>query len=236
MNKDVIKQAIDHAKTEYPKESCGVIIVFKGREKYIPCKNISLKPENYFELCPEDYAKASDLGEIIKIVHSHPQISATPSAGDMLSLEKGNLPWVIVNPQTESFTETYPSKYIPSLIGREYIWGVSDCYSIIRDYYIKELSITLKNYERKGNRLNPSDNPFLKNYKDCGFVKVKDLKKHDVIFMMLNGNYPQHAAVYLGQGDILHQVENRLSSRDVYGNAGYWWKNTHGFYRHIDLI
>jgi len=236
LNKEIIQQAISHAKDEYPRESCGVVIVFKGREKYYPCRNISLEPENSFELHPEDYSQACDLGEITKIVHSHPKNFALPSEWDMNSIEKGNVPWIIVQPQTESFTETYPSKYIPSLIGREYVWGISDCYSIVRDYYKKELSISLPNYERRGEKLSPSENPFIISYKKLGFVKVEEPKKHDIILMFLNGSNPQHVAIYLGEGIMLHQVEGRLSSKDVYGNAGYWWKNTQGFYRHIDLV
>ena len=42
--------------------------------------------------------------------------------------------------------------------------------------------------------------------------------------MQVASPVPNHAAVYLGDGLILHHLQGRLSSRDVYG--GYWQKIT----------
>jgi cell wall-associated NlpC family hydrolase len=51
--------------------------------------------------------------------------------------------------------------------------------------------------------------------------------------MQVASPVPNHASVYLGDGLILHHLQGRLSSRDVYG--GYWQKvSTHAL-RHPDL-
>jgi hypothetical protein len=51
-----------------------------------------------------------------------------------------------------------------------------------------------------------------------------NLKVGDCFLMQVASPVPNHAAVYLGDGLILHHLQGRLSSRDVYG--GYWQKVT----------
>ncbi len=70
------------------------------------------------------------------------------------------------------------------------------------------------------------------NFADAGFVVVEpdDLLVGDVFLMQVNSEVPNHAAIYLGDGLILHHLQGRLSSRDVYG--GYWQKITTHTLRH----
>ena len=48
--------------------------------------------------------------------------------------------------------------------------------------------------------------------------------------MNLVSPLPNHAAIYLGDQQVLHHVQGRLSSRDVYG--GYYGKSTACALRH----
>ena len=58
-------QALAHAKEQDPKESCGLLLNIRGKEKYYPCKNLSTAYYENFIIDPLDYAKAEDsLGEI----------------------------------------------------------------------------------------------------------------------------------------------------------------------------
>ena len=72
--------ALQHAIEASPAESCGLVVVVKGRERYVPCRNISEEPVLFFQIHPHDYARAEDLGPITAVVHSHPASPALPAA------------------------------------------------------------------------------------------------------------------------------------------------------------
>ena len=52
--------ALEAAKKAYPKESCGLLVLTKGKKKYWPCRNTAKYPEQMFQICPIDYAKAEE--------------------------------------------------------------------------------------------------------------------------------------------------------------------------------
>ena len=72
LTEDIKQEILDHAKQESPNESCGLIIIRKGRTKYKKCKNIAELPKHTFVLATDDYIKAEEEGEIVAVVHSHP--------------------------------------------------------------------------------------------------------------------------------------------------------------------
>ena len=53
-------KALLHAKREDPKESCGLLLNVKGKEKYFPCRNLSMTDHQCFIIDPEDYIKADN--------------------------------------------------------------------------------------------------------------------------------------------------------------------------------
>jgi len=80
------QEAEDYAKSEYPREACGLIVIVKGRERFFPCQNIAIG-DDHFVLKPDDYAAAEDAGEIVAVWHSHCGIGAEPSEADLVSCE-----------------------------------------------------------------------------------------------------------------------------------------------------
>ena len=63
--------ALVHAKDQDPKEAVGLLLNIKGRERYFPCRNLSMTPLQCFILDPEDYVKADNAGEIIAVSYTH---------------------------------------------------------------------------------------------------------------------------------------------------------------------
>lgn len=223
-----------HAERDYPREACGVVVVRRGRRKYIACRNIAEKNE-HFVIHPEDWAAAEDAGTPSIIVHSHPSLPPRPSQADLTECEKHGLPWLIVSWPTGAVHEFAPSGYRAPLIGREFSHGTLDCLTLIQDYYRETLGIELPQYHRDDLWWEKGQNLYLDLHRECGFERVTDtLRRHDVLLMQVASRVPNHGAIWLGDGNILHHQMGRLSSRDVYG--GWYRKITTHVLRHRSLL
>ncbi len=213
-------QALAHAKEQDPKESCGLLLNIRGKEKYYPCKNLSTAYYENFIIDPLDYAKAEDsLGEIIAIIHSHPTTQPIASEADKISCEESKLPWYIVNPKTETWGEYRPSGYKPDIIGLTWVWGISDCWSLVRRYYKEKLNIELRDWERP---ITPEE--FMANpmFDSCawrtGFRELRKdekLENNDLLFMSIGEAGLNHVAIFI-DGDVIHHLRDRLSCREPY--------------------
>ena len=106
------QDAIDHAQQCDPEESCGLVALKNGEEKYFPCKNVSkeLKAES-FVIDPIDYADTEDsVDEIIGIVHSHPQDILEFSETDKYSCKAIGLPFYLVSPKSDKMIVIRPDE------------------------------------------------------------------------------------------------------------------------------
>ena len=219
--------ALTHALEESPREACGLVVVVKGRERYWRCQNLS-DDGDFFVLSPDDYADAEEAGEVTAVFHSHPKSLAIASDADRMGCEKSGLRWYICNPGSGTWCSIDPNGYKAPLIGRQWVWGVSDCWTLVRDWYQEELGIELRDWDRpRDNMAFDADPMFERCFEETGFVdaETNQPQKGDLVFMRLGDSTGlNHVGVYVGEQRLLHHVKGRLSSRDIWG--GYYQKNT----------
>jgi tail assembly protein K len=224
--------------------------------QFYPCDNIAPNPYEHFEIDHLDMIEMEEKGEIQAIVHSHPDGNAEPSEVDRVQMSIHGADWVICGFGYHADGKEYfdikrhkPKAYQSPLLGREYHHGVQDCYSVVRDYYHRELDINLPDFYRtdgwweKQNHLPLYENNFTK----AGFEVVNDTpKKHDVILCRVGRtHHVNHALIWLGDDGaltsettpdcvgnalILHHPHGGLSVREIYGDN--WQRRTAMVVRH----
>lgn len=212
-NKAIIQDAQRHASECYPEESCGFVV----DGQYLPRKNCHETPTTNFRVSPSGYVWATRKGEIQAVVHSHPDGPAHPSRLDMELQQKGGLPWLIVptNDRPFWFGDQAP---IPPYLGRTFRCGVTDCYSIVRDWYRQEKGILLMDLPRDLAWWNNGESLYMDNFEAAGFRQLGDREQPeqaDVLLASVNSPIVNHSALYLGNNQFMHHMPNRLSSIDL---------------------
>tara|TARA_R100000231_G_scaffold20370_1_gene20004 strand:- start:107 stop:808 length:702 start_codon:yes stop_codon:yes gene_type:complete len=213
------EDALNHAIEQDPNESCGLLLNIRGKKKYFPCRNLSQTSYQCFIIDPEDYVRADNTGDIIAVVHSHPVTPPIASQSDKVACEQSGLKWHIVNPKTQQWGYCEPTGYKAPILGREWAWGVSDCWSLVRDWYKEELNINLKDWERPTTLEEFNNDPM---FERCawrtGFRELRadeKLQNGDLLFMSIFTNNLNHVAIFLN-GDVLHHLTDRLSCIEPY--------------------
>lgn len=216
-----------HALEVFPDECCGIIV----DDNYIPLQNIAENPHKSFRIDPQIYINYD--GRLQCIVHSHCDeiIDGTiykynqASKKDIEMQINCGIPYGICYidhmKNVKNIFYFGDTLEIQDLIGREYIYGVYDCYTTLRDYYRKELNIHMDNFPRdkfwtKGPT--PIDSLYDIKIKPCGFVEnnitLKTIKENDVVLFNIESSCINHCGVYIGNGLFLHHMYGCLSRRD----------------------
>ena len=211
-------------------EACGLLSLERGRIKWNPCENKAENPKNDFIIDPLDYKAIADKGDVVAVIHSHPGAPPTPSELDRAACNRLGIPWYIFG-ENDEWTKLEPREEAYELLGRPFVYGVYDCFTIIKDYFEAE-DIFIYPYEYEWEFWEKGKNLYLENYKKEGFVEVTDgsLQVGDIILMALNSDITNHAGIYVGRGKMLHHAPNRLSCRDTY--VGMWKSITRTVIRH----
>ncbi len=228
-------KALKHAKDQFPNESVGLVLNVKGKYRYYPCNNLATSPQQTFILDPKDYVKAESQGQIMYIVHSHPITDPTPTQADLIGCEDSGKKWYIVNPTTEQWSEFEPTGYQANLLGRPYIYGITDCWSLVRDWYKQEKNIILRDYKRPTTPEDFLKDPLFESLAwRTGFRELRkdeQLKYGDVLLMSILHPTLNHVAIFLGDM-VLHHLADRLSCKEPYSE--WLLKCTGKRYRYVE--
>lgn len=211
-----IKKQIKEISLKTNNEACGFLL----NNKIYPCKNQSPEPEKHFKISSFDYLTASYLGKIHAIYHSHTK-NPDFSEFDKINLFNLKMRGILYCKETDSFKIFLPESYNNKYVGRKFEIGVSDCLSLISDYYKNELNIELPKisrteewYKKTPNIINESIPQNLKK------ITFKESKKNDIlIFDTLKKGEPCHLGIYLDNDIILHQSRNKLSTIELLTDA-----------------
>jgi len=230
---DLIK-AFNHAKHEFPKESCGIFTRSCG---YIACKNVAENPEEDFTMREYEQIAANE-NDVIAIFHSHPNDLRCPTATDMEVQITTAFPWGIVSLKSKNEISDcffWGSDIIPPLIGREYRSGTMDCYSIIRDSYKLWYNIDLPEFPRDEAFWDRGENKYMKGFSYAGFelITPEKLMPGDVILgCVLGRGIVNHGAVILNDREIIHHTVKSLSRRDPLSK---WFRHLNICLRHKEF-
>lgn len=239
LTNEQVQHVKDQAIEQYPNE---IIFLLTEQNGLYQVDNIADDITKEFLVSSADMQRA--LSEnLIAVIHSHPDFEPCPSAADMRSQIATDVNYGIVATDGVNATDVYFwGKDIEKnpLVGRGFIHGIQDCYSLIKDYYAQELNIELDEYPRDWEWWNKGDDLYSFNVDKQGFIRVDEPQKGDMIFMQIRSNVPNHGAVYIGNDLIMHHItsskavdETRLSTEEPI--LRYRNYITH-YYRHVSMF
>ncbi|WP_375263923.1 NlpC/P60 family protein [Palleronia sp.] len=124
------------------------------------------------------------------------------------------------------------------LLGRPFIYGRQDCYSIVRDFFADNHNLVLPNYARPNEFWKHGMDMYRDRYVKNGFEVLhchpSEYQEGDVFLMAITSQVANHAAVLVEGGKVLHHMWGRLSAvepyRDLYRNT------TVAVLRHRDVV
>lgn len=256
MFKQHYAQMMKEAVEAYPNEA----VWFITEAGCWQAENTAADPQNAFSVSQEDTLKATT-ETLLAVVHSHPHHPPCPSEADMKGQIATGVPWGIIGTDGTTALKPYwwgATTPVADLRNRSFHHGITDCYSLIRDYYRTEMDILLPEYPRswewwtKGNKEAPQ-NLYVEGFASAGFVQIPmgvnpdhflglevEPEPGDMWFTQLFSPVPNHGGVYLGNGLCLHHLSSSKPvdpSRPVREEPIYRWADhvTHWF-RHKERM
>lgn len=212
LTQGIIDAAKRHAMSEFPKEACGLVTASRG---FVPCENFARDPINYFEINPSDWIENPD---VLAVIHSHTNGNYAPGADDMRSQIATGCTWGVMVATADSASDPLwwgGDLPVAPLLGRVFIHGIYDCYSLIRDWYKAERGITLKEYPRDVDWWEKPGEALYSQFGDAGFYEVPNdpmgLQPGDVSICKVRSAVENHGGLYVGNGQIMHHVGGHLS-------------------------
>ncbi|QCB39209.1 hypothetical protein E5554_16065 [Sphingobium sp. PAMC28499] len=187
-------------------------------------ENINPAPHEAFSYSHADNALLLNKRPAL-FLHSHPHGSAEPSDRDTESQIATGWTWGIVAVHANltgvtdvSYPEIWgPEKPVEPLLGRTYLWGIRDCWSLCEDYYRASGRVIdpIPRVREPGQHHAHArgQDPFRYWPPRLGFKPVDraDRQPGDLAIMFWNSPIANHCAIYLGEGRYLHQLSQRHS-------------------------
>ncbi len=211
----------DHAVTAWPEESLGVLVRrpglrgFERRLEYRRLRNVAPDPRSGFEGEPGSLEGAA------AVIHSHPSGASFPSREDLESQIAAGVPYGVVPVATTASCGApvagepffWPDRSRPYL-ARPYRHGVTDCYTLVRDWYERECGIELPAvaYDWRWDVTSPELDLYSSSRRRLGWRRIEPSSAQvgDLVLLAMGGAKPaNHAGVLLEAGQLLHHPSLR---------------------------
>jgi len=209
------EQALHHAKTSLPEESCGLVIDVDNRIEYFPCKNIAIEGANSFTIDPEDWAKAEETGTVLHICHSHPNGDLTASAEDIKNCDFLGLSWFIFDPENDKVEQLKPNQHKPMLSKDKFV----DRERTEDEQGLRKIKVYGRLAELVGWHVSYAD---VKNMKDvykylvCNYPEIESHLKQNMYRITINNN------VIKTKDDLLIHSEGEIRMIPLVSGAWFW--------------
>lgn len=236
-----------HALAEYKRdgrECCGY--VYKSgmvKTESNKAEENDLDPQTNFILAPD---RSPDWDKVLAVYHSHTNGNNNFTPADARACKALDIPFVLYNVIGNNFKYLDPTGGA-AYLGREFCYGVYDCYSLVKDYYANEFGIILDDFERfevmKDGILDwnlEGWDKFIANYPSQNFIEVDrygELKLGDILLMQIGGApSANHIALVTDpvESTFIHQLYNQLSCQAQYADP--WDTYTIKILRHQKLL
>ena len=182
----------------------------------------------------EEYIKLLLTTDIIGIVHNHIGDSSEPGQTDKDYCNAMGIPYYIFSYPDMNLTIVQPETNTVDLYGREYKFGIRDCFEAMRDYLIsKKITIPPRAafeddwYKRGIDYFCPD---VIKNWGGKE-IKLDELQENDVLIFRVQEEINNHCGVYIGNDIFYHHAINRLSCRE--NLYPFWYPYLVGAYRYV---
>jgi proteasome lid subunit RPN8/RPN11 len=218
---------------ERKQEACGLII--KGSP--VSCCNWAaeegLDPNNNFAIAAEDLAQRG----VEAVWHSHNNGLNQFSGADVRVCRRLGLPFVLHDTQNDRWLVADPS-YGGEIEGRDFTYGVEDCYKVVCRYYWQQYKIRLTDYPRSDLYDENHDyifcraewNEFREYFEKEGFEELslrEFLRQGDVLLMQVGGAVnANHIGIIIDPEEriFLHHLMGKPSEKEFWD--GYWREST----------
>lgn len=203
-----IEQIRSQALEAYPAEAVW-LITEKGCTLV---DNIHEDPEHHFDVGKRDVRRAVKEG-LLAIVHSHTNGLHYPSEHDMTTQVNTGVPWGILTCDGVSSSKIRwwggkTADQVEDLTTRTFCHGTSDCYALVRDYYLIKLNIELPEFPRSWEWWKSGDDLLRQGFAKAGFSVVRDAPQVGDVWLASIGSREgklNHCGVLVEDDLTLHQ-------------------------------
>lgn len=203
------------------------VVGITAQDQLVPLTNTHESPREAFRVDPAEFYAH----DIQCLIHSHPthlglgstngepRDPRTPSIQDMIAQQNLGVTFGIVSVDQDTCSDPlyFPDLDLPQ-DGVPYVYGVSDCYSVIQRWYWQERGVRLRDFPRDHNKLYSDTLSLYDRYwREAGFTIVPDYdnwQDGDILVMRYRSPVNNHGGVVVDGGvNVLHHINHRLSER-----------------------